>query len=260
MHDADLQWLVDQLIGTAELQGQQLSGTAAALMAEDLSCYPVPLLGRALKRVRSEHTGKLSPKVVLDRLEVLAGRLAPSEAWAHAIRAQDDRNTIVWTDETRAAWDVAAPIMAARDKVGARMAFIEAYGRLVAEAREAGRLPAVVVSIGWDKDLSAAALEQAVTQGLLTAEVAAEHAEANALALPAPAFNPVALIAGQPGAVQSGAPPAFRDHLQKLRDEFASRIPRTRAQVLARAERMALARRKRETDAAVRARLEREQQ
>lgn len=259
MRDEDLEWLVRQLIGTAELLGQQMTPTAAALMAEDLSGFPREALARALRRVRAEHTGKLSPKVVFDRLESLAGRLAPSEAWAHVIRAQDERNTVVWTDEMRAAWQVAAPIMDARDKVGARMAFIDAYGRLVAEAREARRLPVMVVSIGWDVSQRAAALDQAVTQGLLTAEVAAEHAGANALAMPAPVFNPVALLAGTPQAVTKDAPPAFRARLAQLREEIAGRKPRARAQVLARAERMALARRKRETDAAVRARLEIEQ-
>lgn len=254
-----LAWLVGQLVHTAELLDHSLTPAAAALMAADLVGYPRPMLESALRRVRSEHTGKLSPKVVLDRLEVLAGRLAPNEAWAHAIRAQDERNTVVWTDEMRAAWQVAAPIMDARDKVGARMAFIDAYGRLVAEAREARRLPVMVVSIGWDVSQRAAALDQAVTQGLLTAEVAAEHAGANALAMPAPVFNPVALLAGTPQAVTKDAPPAFRARLAQLREEIAGRKPRARAQVLARAERMALARRKRETDAAVRARLEIEQ-
>jgi len=147
MNDKDMVWLVQQIVGTAELLGQQITPTAAAMLAEDLDSYPLEVLAKALSRVRTEHTGRLTPKAIIDRIDEAMGRPAANEAWSVAMGAMDERNTVVWTDEMAQAWTVAQPIAQAGDMVGARMAFISAYERLVRTAREERRLPAVSVSL-----------------------------------------------------------------------------------------------------------------
>lgn len=251
LDDQQLEWLCAQLALTAEALGHAVSPAAAAMMASDLSSYAQPVLQRALTRVRSEHSGKLTLKVILDRLEALAGRMAPNEAWSLALQAQDEAVTVVWTDEIQQAWVQARQVLHAGDKIGARMTFIAAYERITALAREQRQLPAPVVSIGWDGAQRAAALERAVTSGLLTHEHAAEYSDT--LALPAPAFSPLALLAGRVE-VTTGAPPELRERLGQLRDYFARRSNRfTRQQVVARAERMRLGQAKRQTAKAVQA-------
>lgn len=256
MQDQDLKWLLEQLIGTAELLGQQMTPTAAAMMAEDLSQFPRELLAKALSRVRTEHTSRLTPKAILDRIDEVMGRPAANEAWALASRALDERDTVVWTSEMDDAWAIARPVAAEGDMVGARMAFIAAYERAVRTAREERRLPVVRVSMGWDTKLREVAVQQAVERGLLSHTQALEYAQP---ALVNNVFNPIALLAGriEPAA---GASPEVRERLAKLRDEIAQRAGRkTRsAMAQARLERMRASRKKAQIAAEVEARLAQE--
>lgn len=217
LSDHDLQWLINQLVGTAELLGQEMKPTTAAMLADDLSDYPRPVLAKALARVRTEHTGRLTPKAIIERIDEAMGRPVANEAWAVAVRALDERCTVVWTDEMAQAWGAAQPIAHAGDMVGARMAFIAAYERLVRTARDERRVPAVMVSIGWDTDDRTAAVEKAVQLGYMPADQAQQY-------LPAPAetpgFNPAALLAGRVE-LTGTAPPEVRARLIQLRNELA---------------------------------------
>ncbi|RRD43526.1 hypothetical protein EII18_02990 [Comamonadaceae bacterium OH3737_COT-264] len=218
LNEHDMEWLIATLAATAEVLGQQLTPGAALLMAEDLAIFDREVLAQALVRVRSEHAGKLTLKVVLDRVDELSGRLAPNEAWALALRALDERETVVWTDEVAAAWGQARPVAEAGDKVGARMAFLSAYERIVREGREMRRQPVVLVSEGWDAAGRNAALDQAVSAGLLTDAQAQRHRPQ----LQAPAFNPMALLTTdltQP----VDAPSDIKERLAALRAEIRQR-------------------------------------
>jgi hypothetical protein len=238
------QRLLQTLAATAELLGHELSPTAAALMVRDLSVYPMDVLERALARVRTEHTGKLTPKAIIDRIDEVAGRPTANEAWAMAMSAQDERNTVVWTQEASDAWAIAKPIADSGDMVGARMAFIAAYDRLVRTAREERRMPVVTVSLGWDEQLRAVALEKAVKAGYLSDEAALEYApQQSALTW----VDSVKLLTGdvQPGHL---ATPEQREKLRQLRDELAAKSARRAEESAARAkaENDALTERKRE--------------
>lgn len=245
LDDRDTQWLVEQLMGTAELLGQAMPPSAAAILGDDLSVYPRDLLAKALARVRTEHTGRLTPKAIMDRIDEVMGRPGANEAWAMASRALDERDTVVWTSEMSEAWGVARDVAAGGDMVGARMAFISAYERLVRTARDERRLPEVTVSIGWDGELRGQAVEKAVQLGYLTAEKAAEHLPALGFT---PAFNPVALLAGKVEPTVD-ASPDVRARLKQLREELASAPERRRMarEQQLRAEEEKLQRRKAET-------------
>lgn len=218
LNDNDLGWLVQQLIGTSELLGQQVSPQAAAMLADDLCSFPREVLARALSRVRTEHTGRLTPKAILDRIDEAMGRPGANEAWAMALNALDERKTIVWTAEMSDSWGVARDIAAQGDMVGARMAFIGAYERLVRTAREERRLPEVSVSVGWDGALRVAAIEKAVQLGYLTTSQAAEHMPAIGFT---PGFQPIALLTGDVRAA-ADAPADVRERLAKLRADLAA--------------------------------------
>jgi hypothetical protein len=211
MNDKDMTWLVQQIVGTSELLGQAITPTAAAMLAEDLESYPREVLTKALSRVRTEHTGRLTPKAIIDRIDESMGRPAANEAWSVALGAMDERNTVVWTDEMAQAWSVAQPIAQARDMVGARMAFIGAYERLVRTAREERRVPVVSVSLGWDGDLRTKAIEQAVKLGYLPQEQGTEY-----LPPPAPVIDPLALLQGK----TVEAPPEIRGRIEQLKQSI----------------------------------------
>lgn len=216
MNEQDLLWLVEQVVGTAELLGQPITPTAAAMLADDLSSYPREVLARALSRVRTEHTGRLTPKAILDRIDEAMGRPAANEAWAVAVVAMDERATVVWTDEMAYAWGAALPIAKEGDMVGARMAFIAAYERLVRTAREERRLPSVTVSLGHDAEGRTAAIEKAVQLGYMPKAEAQQY-------LPAPAAEPwmAAVLLAGPAIPASKAPPEIAERLTVLSAELA---------------------------------------
>jgi hypothetical protein len=109
----------------------------------------------------------------------LDGRPGPEEAWAIAIQAADENRTLVWTGEIAAAWGIARTVFERGDEVGARMAFKDAYGRIVAEARRDGLGATWMPTIGADPDQRDEALQRAHSAGLLPAPEALR-------ALPAP--------------------------------------------------------------------------
>lgn len=159
--------IVQQLVATAEVMGHQITLNAALMMCQDLSEYAFNDVMIALTRCRKEVIGKLTLKAIVDLLAPAGGWLSANEAWAQALPAQDEANTMVWTVETRKAWFIALPILESGDKIGARMAFIEAYNREVAQAKAAGGLPQIEVSRGDRADLYELAVSQAQTAGLL---------------------------------------------------------------------------------------------
>jgi hypothetical protein len=136
-----------------------------------LEGYSLPVLSAAFSaHMRDPVNGKFEPKPahLIEQIERAArndGRPGAEEAWAVSLAARDERGTVVWTHECAQAWAAAAPIMALRDEVGARMAFKETYARLVAEARARREPVDWQVSEGFCKDLRRAAIAQAVEAG-----------------------------------------------------------------------------------------------
>ena len=250
--DLDTDWLLEELGATMELSGQQVRPAALLLLAEDLAHIDKPVLRLALARIRAEHRGPILTGTVLQYVDHAMGRMLPAEAYGLALTSADQQATVVWTDEIAQAWAVAAPLLNAGDKFGARQAFIEAYGRITGEARALRRRPQVQVSLGHDPEARTRAVQEAITAGRLPLglegltddlrEQLRLTAPRAALALPAPESAP------------SGPRREVLEQLATLRDVFAVKSRRyTRAQVEARADRMRTAQAKRLSAAAVQA-------
>ena len=159
--------VLQMLAATAEVMGTELKPNALMLMAKDLFEYDYTAVMRSLTRCRKELSGRLTLKAILDVLAPGGGWLSANEAWSMALPAVDERNSVVWTSEASKAWLVALPLIEAGDKVGARMAFIASYDRLVADAKNAGKQPCHEISAGWDAGGRAIAVESAQRHGLL---------------------------------------------------------------------------------------------
>lgn len=126
------------------------------------------------------------PPTLAQLLELMGhrepGRIGVEEAWALAVRACDESETVVLNDQIAEAWGVAQPIMALGDEVGARMAFKEAYTRIMGQHKGPTKW---WPSIGNDPHKRDAALSEAKRAGLLPApQVAALLPPAQDLAAP----------------------------------------------------------------------------
>jgi hypothetical protein len=162
MNDAQVAGLASAIIATAEAMGQEMNPGTAAIMAEDLCAYQVPVVRAALKACRLEVKGRLSMADILQRVQSSDGRPGKDEAWAIAMTTNDEFETVVLTDEIQLALAAAKPVLDAGDKVGARMAFISAYERLIAQARDDAKPVNWHVSVGFDANRRTAAITKAV--------------------------------------------------------------------------------------------------
>lgn len=286
--------MAEELASTAEALGQAISVNAAGLMAADLSTFPREQLRIALSRTRMECTGKLTLKAILDQLDALQGRLGGNEAWALALRARDERETVVWTDEVAEAWAVAAPMANGRDLVGARMAFKDAYERITQQARDTLKRPEPRIAVGWDNARRIAVVTAAHNDGQIPLALAmcavAPHevarmggalvpatsaspqvgydAKGVPFKLPAPALGTGMLALGGPRSslpdvlTTSGTllAPNVAERIREIqaRAVVADRKKATRALAQSRLDRMRLKKAKREANAAVAQRLAQE--
>ncbi len=170
MNDAEVAGLAGAICATAEAMGQEMNPRTAAMMAEDLSVFPVQVVRGALKACRNEVKGKLAMADILQRVQAVDGRPGKDEAWSIALTGSDESETVVMTTEIQQAMTAAAPILRLGDKVGARMAFISAYERLVTQARAEASPVSWRVSLGFDPVHRATAIESAVRMKLIPRE------------------------------------------------------------------------------------------
>ncbi|MCU7645628.1 hypothetical protein [Pseudomonas piscis] len=162
MDDQQVAGLAAAICATAEAMGQEMNPGTAAMMAEDLCAYPVPMVKAALKACRFEVKGKLAMADILQRVQIADGRPGKDEAWAIAMTTNDEFETVVLTDEIQLALAAAKPILDGGDKIGARMAFIDAYQRFVSQAREDAKPVNWHVSVGFDANRRTQAITKAV--------------------------------------------------------------------------------------------------
>ena len=182
----------------ATIYGAELSPEQIRAYSRVLDDLPLELVEGALyHHMRDPERGRFMPRpadVLAQATGETMGHPGPEEAWSIAQGATDEADTVVWTPEIAAAWNVAAPSVQGGDMIGARMAFIEKYRRIMRETRTAPRWE---VSLGHDPALRAARIQAASEAGrlasdqaerLLLTSNAAEHvpAPAGTEALPAP--------------------------------------------------------------------------
>lgn len=161
--------LVEALAVTYAAVGQEISDAAMEIMARDLSAYPLEGVLHALSRCRKE-LRRVTLADILDRIP--GGHPNAEEAWAIVARSlNDERVTVVWTDEMSRAFGVALNLQ--DDPVAARMAFKECYAKEVNQSRNNGTAPRWHVSLGHDPYGREAPILEAVKCGRLTADYAA---------------------------------------------------------------------------------------
>lgn len=154
---------------TIELCGATWSEAAVKAVNLRLQEYPVHLALSALRRCQDEIQGRLTLAAIIERIEGASsdGWPTPNEAWA-AVGTLSEARTLVCVEEAFTAQREVMDLMKG-DEVGARMAFMDGYKRLVGAAKADGRLPTWRPSLGQDKAGRKAPLLAAVEAGRLPA-------------------------------------------------------------------------------------------
>lgn len=185
MREQDFDTFCKLLDAAYELHSKTLTANAKALFFASLKNHPLDVVrGAFSSHVSDKVNGRFPPQPAhliahIDAMNGCGSRPGAEEAWALAINAGDELQTVVWTAEMRDAFAICWPVLEKGDEIGARMAFKEAYARLVAEALRNGQPCKWEVSPGWDNDKREKALGDAVRCGRLTYESVAQF-------LPAP--------------------------------------------------------------------------
>jgi hypothetical protein len=136
--------------------------------------YPLEVFRAALHAHVMSKDGRYLPQPshINEQVELLKqadGRPGAEEAWSNALQAQDEQYTVVWTKEAGEAFAICRPVLVSSGPISARMAFLEAYNRLVTAARANSEPVQWSASMGWDKSHATIALQQAEKKGLLPA-------------------------------------------------------------------------------------------
>jgi hypothetical protein len=174
---ADLLDSAYDLIGSGA--NKVISAGAKSMFFAAMATYPIETVRAALNahcldRVRGRFTPK--PADLIEQIEASAsndGRPGAEEAWAISLTSRDEADTVVWTAECAEAFGLCQSVLSMGDEVGARMAFKEAYTRIVALARAERRPAQWLTSTGWDAGRRTAAISKAVRAGLLPAPATA---------------------------------------------------------------------------------------
>lgn len=136
--------VLEAIAVTAELCGRSFTPAAARVFAQDLEGFADEAVMAALTRCRKEVKGILTVQDVVSRID--DGRPGVEQAWA--MIPHDEESSVVWTEEMAMAHGVAYQLLIDGDRIGARMAFKEAYAKFVAEARDRKEPPKWTPSLG----------------------------------------------------------------------------------------------------------------
>lgn len=174
MFERDFEAFSSLLDDCAVLLGKPAVGPRhAALYFRLLSSYSIDAVTAAFEaHLRDSQRGRFfpTPADILAQFEAAAQldeRPSGDEAWAIAIKAADEACTVVWTDEIAEAWGIARKVFEGGDEVGARMAFRDAYKRLVEASRGLREPVRWTPSVGHDITLRDEAMTRAVEDGRL---------------------------------------------------------------------------------------------
>jgi hypothetical protein len=136
--------------------------------------FPLRIVALAFSAYREENdTFAPVPNNIYKRCLLMDGRPGAEEAWAVALRSTDEADTVVWTQEMAAAFAICRPVLESSGAISARKPFLEAYTRLVTEARAVRRPAEWIASLGWDKQQQVQVLKAAKAAGQLAGPAAA---------------------------------------------------------------------------------------
>lgn len=167
MKNTDRPRFLEALTGCAAIYRVELKNPQIAMYWEILKDYDVDAVMSAITRHLKTAKFFPAPAELLEYIpEASANQhIGADEAWAIVIESFDEESTVVMTQQIAEARGIALPIYQSGDDVGARVAFRDAYNRIVKTAPA----PSWFVSEGFDKARKADAVANAIQLGRLPA-------------------------------------------------------------------------------------------
>lgn len=216
------------LITAMAVYERQITAALGDLFFAALSAYTMDQVRDGIARhLQDPADGKFSPKPAdvirqIQNVRSHDGRPGKDEAWSIALCSLDETDTVLLTEEILTALAVAQPLLDMRDKVAARMAFIEVYERQVSMVRRGPWQSAKwIISLGTDKGRRIHAVEEGVRLGRLTEQQAAPHLERisqETQRISVEGSVIAGLIAGPAGATEEEIRERNRERLQGIRN------------------------------------------
>jgi len=172
MLDYEKQAFLRMLQATMSMYDKTATAETVSLWWGLLKEYSFADVEIAFSRYLRSSEGRFSPKPasVIDIINSMRpdGRPGADEAWA--MIPMDEYASAVMTQEMAEALHIAQPLLDAGDKIAARMAFKEAYSRIVESNKSAGVKSSWFPSLGQDKSGQEAVLAEAIRLGRLSAD------------------------------------------------------------------------------------------
>lgn len=170
MNESDKSRFGSALHAAATLYGSQVSAEQAAIYWRVLAPrMTIEQLEAALDaHLADRDRGRFFPRPA-DLIPAAGsdGRPDKNEAWSVVLVSMDEGATVVLSRDMQEARGAALPSWEDGDRIGARMAFLAAYERVVAEARNRGEPVTWFASLGHDLERREGPLKDAVRRGLL---------------------------------------------------------------------------------------------
>ncbi len=148
------------------MHSKSLTADARSLFFASLGEYSLADVRRAFSaHLRDPQRGQFPPKPA-DLIAQLRGapeqdgRPGAEEAWAISLASLDESATVVWTQDMAEAFEISKAC--GDDEVAMRMAFKDAYTRIVGQRRAAGISPVWLTSLGFDASKRQAVIADAV--------------------------------------------------------------------------------------------------
>lgn len=176
LSNTDKSNLLKMLKETAVYYQRNLSETTLAMYLNGLDGYPLADIAHGIQaHMTDRQHGHFMPMInqIIAKIEDCKPTLAnpatthpaPNEAWAIALQCADEYESVAVSTEIMEAWGIARTVFDAGDEVGARMAFLDAYRRIVATKP----VPTWFLSPGFDLQRRMLAQEAGVKCGRLPA-------------------------------------------------------------------------------------------
>ena len=176
MLDADKKEFAEIVRATLSVYRVEASEAVLKLWWSVLSRYDIEQVRQGFNRFVSSKESKYPPVPahIIDAIEANCpdSRPCADEAWAMIPR--DEYASVVMTEEMAEAYGIAKPLLDEGDQVAARMAFKDAYARIVDANKRDGVALKWFPSLGDSKEGREAALNTAVRLGRISAEHAAK--------------------------------------------------------------------------------------
>ncbi|MES2048882.1 MAG: hypothetical protein V4447_10805 [Pseudomonadota bacterium] len=151
----------------------ELTGDRIKIWMSALQPYGADLVKRGVEAFMLDPiAGRFKPKLadIIGKCQMAQGgdgRPGDGEAWAIALQARDEAATVIINPEILAAWGSARAVYDDGDDTGARMAFRDAYTRIVQQARVSGKPVTWHASLGTDSAQRESVVKAAVNAGLI---------------------------------------------------------------------------------------------